>query len=89
MPSFHRPERPHSNMTSLYGWGFNAYTTHADDVNKGGLVSYLNEASPSPTNTDENGVEIGTDVLIGTNNVRLFEGGDNSPYNDMGRPPPL
>jgi hypothetical protein len=71
-------------MTSLYGWGFNAYTTHADDVNKGGLVSYLNEASPSPTNTDENGVEIGTDVLIGTNNVRLFEGGDNSPYNDWG-----
>jgi len=83
MPQLHRPDRPHSNMTSLYGWGFNAYTTYADDLNKGGLVSYLNEASPSPNNTDENGVEIGTDVLIGANNVRLFEGGDNSPYNDI------
>ena len=83
MPRFHRPERPHSNMTSLYGWGFNCYTTYSDHINKGPLVAYLNEASPALQNTDDDGNLIGGDTLIGHNRVRLFEGGPNSPYNDL------
>tara|TARA_B100002019_G_scaffold281122_1_gene284838 strand:+ start:8890 stop:12834 length:3945 start_codon:yes stop_codon:yes gene_type:complete len=83
MPRFHRPERPHSNMTSLYGWGFNCYATYSNNRDKGPLVGYLNQASPAPENTDDEGISIDSEVLIGHNYVRLLEAGPNSPYNDF------